>query len=79
MTHSLEVSSIGEIIGIKLSERLKNSVYSMNSTVSGGISGSIYQIEQALKKENSLVSEFQYDFVEMKDKISRTAIIAKGQ
>ena len=48
--------------------RLKNSVYSMNSTVSGGISGSIYQIEQALKKENSLVSEFQYDFVEMKDK-----------
>lgn len=27
LTHSLEVSSIGEIIGIKLSERLKNSVY----------------------------------------------------
>lgn len=48
--------------------RLKNSVYSMNSTVSGGVSGSIYQIEQALKKENSLVSEFQYDFVELKNK-----------
>lgn len=48
--------------------RLKNSVYSMSGSVNSSVSSSIYQIEQAFKKENSLVSDFRYDFVGLKDK-----------
>lgn len=56
---------------------LKNSVNSMSSSTGGAVSSSIYQIEQALKKENSLVNEFKYEFVELKDKESHFLLTLK--
>ena len=49
---------------------LNLSINTVNNSVSNIVSSSIYQIEEALKKENSLVNEFKYEFIELKDKIA---------
>ena len=47
---------------------LRSNINSINSSISNSVSSRIYQIEQGLKKENSLVNEFKYEFIELKDK-----------
>ncbi len=60
---SFDISSMKNEIS-----NLKNTVFSTNDSVRNSVSTSIWQIEEALKKETSLVSSFQYDFIELKDK-----------
>lgn len=47
---------------------LKNNINSINNSISDAVSSRLYPIEQALKKEVSLVNEFKYEFLELKDK-----------
>ena len=47
---------------------LRNNVNSIYNSINSDVSNRLYPIEQALKKEASLVNEFKYEFIEFKDK-----------
>lgn len=47
---------------------LRNNVNSINNSINSAVSNRLYPIEQSLKKEASLVNEFKYEFLELKDK-----------
>lgn len=47
---------------------LQSSVYDINSNVNRTLSNNINRINEILNKESSLITEFRYDFGELKDK-----------
>ncbi|MEW9123484.1 MAG: hypothetical protein AB2421_12315 [Thermotaleaceae bacterium] len=47
---------------------LQNNIYGINTSINNTISSNINQIDQMLKKEASLITEFRYDFGRYEDK-----------
>ena len=53
---------------------LSNSIHWMEDSFNNNVSNSIWRMEEAIKKETSLVSEFKLDFIELNNKMASTLL-----
>lgn len=56
---------------------LSNSIHWMEDSFNNNVSNSIWRMEEAIKKETSLVSEFKLDFIELNNKMASFFITLK--